>query len=358
MKLVPRRLQEIQTCYFWTPRSEPDADLRALIREDQMLMTACPDGCPELISDFNRAGGLVLLYVSTYKAPVIGEVPDNMNIRCWEGGSPDRYSISVNPYWQAVNLTDHPDWILYTEPGKPKRPFEDPNYMAGWYQTNPASEGYRNAVKRGIEAVTQDPRFNGIMYDNFLDFGRPSFALKDGRFETVEAKADLAAFSSLARSVRESGDHASREHFWIVINGETAEITQEIADAVEMESFVYSWAWPGSSMDDEQALKKLTAPCTLLARGGRWVPMPYFGFGTADIAEDGRRIRRLTDKANAIFSDMFTLARPGIVSTFARRNWAKQSSQEKLADPPALRALKSEVPGDPVAAREVYRVAP
>ncbi len=87
------------------------------------------------------------------------------------------------------------------------------------------------------------------------------------------------------------------------------------------------------------------------------MPLPYFGFGTANFAEDGRRMRRVTDEANAIFADMFTLARPGMISTFARRNWAKQSGgQDKLADPPALRALKSEVPGNPAAAREVYRV--
>jgi hypothetical protein len=351
-KSVPQRINEIHISYFWPPRSEPDHELRALIRENQLLVVACPDGCPKLIADFNRAGGLVLLYVSTYKAPVIKEVPDNMNVRVWEGGSPDRTSISANPYWQAVDLTNHPDWMLYAEPNKPRRPFEDPNYMAGWYQTNPSREEYRQAVVKGIEAVAKDPRFDGIMYDNFRDQGRPSAVLKNGRFERIDAETDRTAFRSLARLIRQTGDRASKKHFWIMINGEPSDVAQDIADAIALESFVYSWAWPGSSMDDQQALKRLTSPCTLLSRGGRWVAMAYFGFGTTEIGADGRRIRRITDQAHAIFSDMFTLARPAMVSTFARRNWQKQGGDR------APKALGSEVPGDSAAAREVYGVDP
>ena len=86
---VPARIKDIETCYFWTPRSEPDEELHSVIRADQMLLVASPDHCPELIAEFNRAGGLVLLYISTYKAPVFGEVPDGCNLRVWETGSPD-----------------------------------------------------------------------------------------------------------------------------------------------------------------------------------------------------------------------------------------------------------------------------
>ncbi len=361
MKRVPKRINDIDICYLWPVRSEPDDELRALIREDQMLMVACPDGCPKLIADFKRKGGIVLLYISTYKAPLIEEVPDNLNIKVWEGGSPDRTSISLNPYWKTVNLTNHPDWILYYPDEQPRRPFEDPNYMAGWYQTNPSSKGYQEAVLKGIQAIVHDERFDGIMYDNFIDWGRPSKILQEGQFKTITADEDRNAFLSLAQLIRETGDRTSqevgKEHFWIVLNGEHPEIAHQIADVLELESFMYSWAWPGASMNDQEALKKLTTPCTLLKRGGRWMPMPYFGFSGNDIVEDAKRLYKIIKQTNAIFSDMFTLARPAMVSTFARRNWAKQSGgQDKLPDPPALKALRNEVTGNPIVAKEIYGI--
>ncbi len=60
LKTVPERIKEIQTGYAWYCASEPDRELRPLFREDQMLLAGCPDACPKLVADFNRAGGLVL----------------------------------------------------------------------------------------------------------------------------------------------------------------------------------------------------------------------------------------------------------------------------------------------------------
>ena len=91
------------------------------------------------------------------------------------------------------------------------------------------------------------------------------------------------------------------------------------------------------------------------------MPMPYFGFSGTNIAEDARRIKRLTDQTDAVFSDMFTLARPEIISTFAKRNWKQSAVNKEMAkegtseeDLPAYQAFKNEVPGDIEAAREIY----
>jgi hypothetical protein len=353
---VPKRVHDFRYSYFWTSHGEPDAELRSLMRADQILIVTCPDGCPKLIDDFRRGGGIVLTYISIYKAPILGQVPDNDNVRRWQGGSPDGTSAAKNPFWKAVDLTNHPDWMLYNEPNKPRRPFEDANYLAGWYQTNPQSEAYRQAVRKGVEAIVTDGRFDGVLLDNFIDKRKPMLMFQ-GSYEPMDPKTDIDAFHSLARAIRATGNRVSKGHFWIVINGDGDAVQQEIADAIELESFVYSWAWPGSSMNDQEALKKLTDPCMLLARGGRWLIMPYFSFGTKDIGADGRRMKRLANQANAILSDMFSLAKPSLVGDFARRNWAKQSGgQDRLKDPPALRALKSQVPGDPAAAREVFDV--
>ena len=52
MTRVPERFRDIQTCYFWPLRTEPDPELRALIRADQMLLVVSPEGCPRLVQDF------------------------------------------------------------------------------------------------------------------------------------------------------------------------------------------------------------------------------------------------------------------------------------------------------------------
>ena len=221
--------------------------------------------------------------------------------------------------------------------------------MPGWYQTAPLAEGYRHAVLRGIRAVLADPRFDGVFCDNFSNVRYPSTILKNGQPQTVDTHAIEEAFDDLARSIRQTADDAGDGHFWIVTNGVINEVSEQIADVVMIESFIYSWART-ENLDDQQALDKLLRPKTLRNRGGRVMPMCYFGFSGNDIAQDARRIRRLTDQANAIFSDLLSLARPGIIASFARRN-LKQGNGEI-----ALKTLQNEVPGDLEAAREIYRV--
>lgn len=347
---VPARINYIQTGYAWYWGCEPDEELRPLFREDQLLLVACPEACPKLVADFNRGGGLVLTYISTYKAPILGEIPDGWNK--WEGGSPARSWAKENPFWKAVDLTGHPDWILYGGDELPRRPFNYPTYMPGWNQVNPLSEGYCQAVRQGIEAVAADPRFDGVFYDNFYGHAGnvgPIKILKNNKFQSVNLKDLDKAMNELAWSIRRTGDKAQDSYFWIVLNGEKSETAQQIADIISLESFIYSWA-ETVKMDDEQALAKLREEKILLGRGGRVMPMPYFGFSGNNIADDARRIRRLTDQANAIFSDLMTLARPEIVSVFARRNKEQGGGEE------ALKTLKNEVPGDIEAARKVYRV--
>ena len=362
---VPERIKDIQTCYFWPCRCEPDDQLRPLIREDQMVMIVSPHACPKLIADFRRAGGLVLLYTSTYKAPSIKEVPDGFNLERWETGSPDYTSLQDHPFYQAVNLEGHPDWILYTQDGQPRRPFDDPGYMTGWYQITALSKGYAEAAVRGIRAVAADSRFDGIFYDNFGPTNEPSQILKNGKLEVADIDGHRKRFYELARAIREAGNEVSDEHFWIHINNGGLAYTQtgqEIADFIEMESFAYSWSHPGTTMDDEEALEKLTANRTLKERGGKVIPMPYFGFSGNNIAEDARRIKRLTNQTDAVFSDMFTLANPKFISSFAQKNWKQSWANVKLQkekglseeDLPAYQAFKNEVPGDLEAAREIY----
>ncbi|MBU4199454.1 MAG: hypothetical protein KKE37_03895 [Verrucomicrobia bacterium] len=351
---VPSQINDIQTCYFWYHGCEPDNELLSVIREDQMLVVTCPESCPKLVEGFKRAGGLVLVYVSIYKAPVIAEVPDDK--RKWEGGSPFRSSLESNPYWKEVDLTDHPEWILRDGQGQPRRPFEAPLYMSGWYQTTALAEGYGRAVCRGIEALVHDGRFNGIFLDNVHPTTLPSTVQRAGRRQPAEMKAHELAFYELIQKIRETGDKASRERFWIQTNGSHHEVVQKIADSMLFESFLYSWAWTEPSMDDEKAEAMLNSLAILRQRGGRPIVLPYLGFSGHDIAEDARRVRRIADRANAIFSDMFTLVRPEVVAVSARRCVETQRPEDPCYYPKAQEALNNQSAGNINAAREIYRL--
>lgn len=352
--LVPSRVNDIQMCYFWYHGDEPDAELLSVTRKDQMLVITCPESCPKLVEEFKRSGGLVLVYISIYKAPVIAEVPDDK--RQWEGGSPFRSSLEKNPFWAQVDLAGHPDWILRNDRGQARRPFEAPLYMPGWYQTTALAEGYGEAVCRGIEALVRDGRFNGIFLDNVHPSTLPSTVLREEHLQPVAMEAHERTFYELVQKMRETGDKASSNHFWIQANGSRHEVAQNIADCMLLESFMYSWAWTEPSLDDAQADALLNSFAILRQRGGRPIVLPYLGFSGHDIAEDARRVRKIADRANAIFSDFYTLVRPEVVAPNARRCVKTQRPEDPYYYPLAQQALANQSAGNINAAREIYRL--
>ncbi len=357
---VPSRLREIDICYFWFQTGEPEAALRRLFRADQMLVVSCPEACPQLLADFGRGGGLRLLYISIYKAPLLAQLPPDAP--GWKGGSPARASAEQNPFWRQVNLQGHPEWILYGAAGQPRRPFDDPNYMPGWQRTAPSVAHYQEAVARGIQAVAQDGRFDGVYLDNFIP-GRcgqalPWLVLDDtGHYKNCPVEVYTEAFYDLTRHLRQRGQSASPagKYFWLVINGECDPRAQALADSLVIESFMFSWAWPGSRLTDAAALEKLGQFESLRARGGRPTVLCYFGFSGHPLRQDATRVRRVLQQGDAIFADMLTLARPALLSSFARAN-LKQSGHAGPPGPnhPAVAALAHELPGDLELAREMY----
>ena len=351
---VPARVKDLETCYFWYWGCEPGEHLMPLARGDQMLVVTCPESCPRLVERFTRDGGIVLLYVSVYKAPFIDDVPDDL--RRWEGGSPHRSSLLENPYWRGLDLAGHPDWMLRDGDGEPRRPFEAPFYMNGWQQTTALSESYRDAVCHSITEVVRDGRFSGVFVDNVHVNELPSTIEIDGQLRPADMDAHGRAFYELIAAMARTGREASDDYFWVQTNGTGHETIQRVADVMLFESFMYSWAWPRPLMTNEEAVACLNSLPALHERGGRSIALSYFGFSGSDIAEDARRVRRICDEAGAIFADFFSLADTETIAAGARRYVGLQKPGEAAHYPDAAEALANLRPGDPDAAREVYRL--
>jgi len=114
------------------------------------------------VKEFHKMGIRSIAYVSFYKSPNITRVEDR---RRWEGGSPGVEECTKNPFWQAVDLSKHPEWMLIAEDGSLKRPFNNPNYPPGWYQVCTNVEGYAKAVLEGVKGI-MEMGFDGLFIDN------------------------------------------------------------------------------------------------------------------------------------------------------------------------------------------------
>jgi hypothetical protein len=114
------------------------------------------------VEEFHKLNIRSIAYVSFYKAPNIPQVEDR---RKWEGGSPGIDECQRNPFWQAVDLSKHPEWTLIAQEGNLKRPFNNPNYPPGWYQVCSNVEGYTEAVLEGVKGI-MEMGFDGLFIDN------------------------------------------------------------------------------------------------------------------------------------------------------------------------------------------------
>jgi len=114
------------------------------------------------VEEFHKLGIPSIAYVSFYKAPNIPQVEDR---RKWEGGSPGLEECKKNPFWQAVDLSKHPEWMLIAQDGSVRRPFDNPDYPPGWEQVCTNVEGYTEAVLEGVKGI-MEMGFDGLFIDN------------------------------------------------------------------------------------------------------------------------------------------------------------------------------------------------
>ena len=101
---------------------------------------------------FEKAHALgirVLPYISLYKCVDLSQWPEG----------------KVHPFWRELDLVKHPGWVLIRPDGKLRRPFNNPNYRRGAYQSCCNAPGIHEAYVRGVKGL-MELGADGVFVDN------------------------------------------------------------------------------------------------------------------------------------------------------------------------------------------------
>ena len=197
------------------------------------------------VKEFHEIGIRSIAYVSFYKAPNISKVEDR---RRWEGGSPGIDECRKNPFWQAVDLSKHPEWTLITEDGELKRPFSNPDYPPGWYQVCTNVEGYAEAVLQGVKGL-MEMGFDGLFIDN-VHPEADCFGPENQRHEHPHPdKNNAETYKMLLAQVRPLVKSYGQDKICVLNSGGVRGEYAPYGDALMWESYIFGGAerrhdWP------------------------------------------------------------------------------------------------------------------
>ena len=187
------------------------------------------------LEEFHKLGIRSIAYVSFYKAADIPKVEDR---RKWEGGSPGSEECMKNPFWQAVDLSDHPEWILIDEDGSLRRPFDNPDYPPGWYQVCTNVEGYAEAALEGVKGI-MEMGFDGLFIDN-VHPSTCSAQKHRGHKHIHTDKSNKETYKMLLAQVRELVKSYGQDKVCVLNSGGLHKEYGQYGDALMWESYIFS----------------------------------------------------------------------------------------------------------------------
>lgn len=189
------------------------------------------------MKEFHELNIRSIAYVSFYKAPDIPRVEDR---RRWEGGSPGVQECRKNPFWKAVDLSKHPEWILIAEDGSLKRPFNKPDYPPGWYQVCTNVKGYAEAVLEGVRGI-MDTGFDGLFIDNVHP--EACFGPEHHKHEHVcPVKGNPETYKMLLAQVHQLVKSYGADKACVLNSGGVRKEYGQYGDALMWESYIFGGA--------------------------------------------------------------------------------------------------------------------
>ncbi|HUL21202.1 MAG TPA: putative glycoside hydrolase [Thermodesulfobacteriota bacterium] len=230
---APAWLYEAETYGLWYSDLASEEDLRSY-HVFSLIDWGQPCSNLKWVKELQNSGIRSIAYVSFYKAPAIPDVEDQ---RRWEGGSPGVEECKRNPFWQAVDLSNHPDWRLIGESGEVKRPFNDPDYAPGWSQVCTNVEGYSEAVLRGVRGI-MNLGFDGLFIDNVHP--EACFGPQHGRHKHVHGdKNNPETYKALLAEVRRLVKSYGEDKVCVLNSGDLREEYAEYSDGLMWESYIF-----------------------------------------------------------------------------------------------------------------------
>jgi hypothetical protein len=255
----------------------------------------------EWIEKAHERGPKVLPYVSFYKA---------LNVAEARGADwPDVMKFTDSPFCAALDLGQHPEWMLYNEAGKVPRPFESPNYRAGWEQLCANSPGVHEAAIRGVHALMQlgaDGLFIDNIYTTKVCHG-PTF----GKHTHVSPeKTNTEAFEELIGKVYEHVKSFGADKVVVQNPGlwqDWGRAYPRFADAIMIESYICTSASERRWNSWEDIRRALDERTEAMRHGKVIVALSYLGHTPLTVEDDAFYCFACAKLSGFLWADWFTM---------------------------------------------------
>ncbi len=221
----------------------------------------------ETAAEAHRWGLRIMPYVSLYKVVDSSESP----------------GFRTQPFWREIDLVEHPDWALIREDGERRRPFDDPDYPAGIYQSCCNQPGIAEAYVRGVENVLATGA-DGVFVDNVHPYPKcygPELGIHQHLFPDLDnTEMYRRALMDVYRAVKAHG-----ARFAVMLNsGGPRHQYIGFGDTLMWESFVFRWPTEEMRRDPARMCRTQDWPAVLRAyeqwrdfteAGGSIAPLTY-----------------------------------------------------------------------------------
>ncbi len=235
----------------------------------------------ETAEQAHRWGVRIMPYVSLYKVIDSSEAP----------------GFKTQPFWKEIDLVEHPNWALIREDGQRRRPFDNPNYPVGLYQSCCNQPGIAEAYVRGVESVLAVGA-DGVFVDNVHPYPKcygPELGLHRHLYPD---KSNTEMYKVALRKVYQAVKAHGPEFAVMLNSGGPKHDYIGYGDSLMWESFIFRHGFVGDEGD-----------LSVLRRYHDWPAVVRAYEGWKDFTDDGGSIAPLVylpvrerEKAHAFLS--------------------------------------------------------
>jgi hypothetical protein len=297
-RAAPRWLIDAEVCNGWY--SEWTAEVIDTRLQRLPLIIGVPHS-REWIEKAHSRGVKVLPYVTFYKALDVSAAR--------RAGWRDDHEFLDSPLWAELDLGKHPEWTLYGESGDVRRPFDEPDYPAGWQQACTNAPGYAEAALRGVHAL-MNLGADGLFVDNVdptIECFGPAF--HQHRHAEPE-KNNKEAFAEVLAQVYDAVKSYGEDKI-VVQNPGLWEVQDraypQCADAVMIESYICTWAAPERWTTWDQILSVARQNREAVRQGKVILALSYLGHTPFAIEDDAFYCYACAKLSGFHWADWFTV---------------------------------------------------
>jgi len=145
----------------------------------------------------------------------------------------------THPFWRAVDMTHHPEWVYVGPDGKWRRPFNNPFYPKPYWQSCTNTAGIADAYCRGVKAVLELGA-GGVFIDNVLP-ARICYGPKFGIHQHLYPDKDnIYSFKIALKRVQDTVKSFGEDKVIILNVGKPWNRWTGFGDCIMFEGFIYN----------------------------------------------------------------------------------------------------------------------